>query len=57
MKRVEVQLDQALSKFLGTHETDLVKQFFTNTVLTPTETAQIVAQANLKAHSAASSAA
>lgn len=37
-------------KFLTTHDTDLVKQFFTNTVLTPTETAHILAKANLQAH-------
>ena len=52
MRRVESQVEQALSRFLTTHETDLVKQFFTNTVLTPTETAQIVAKANLQAHAA-----
>lgn len=51
MNRVESQVEQVLSRFLTTHETDLVKQFFTNTVLTPTETAQIVAKANLQAHS------
>ena len=47
LARVESQVEQALSRFLTTHDTDLVKQFFTNTVLTPTETAHIVAKANL----------
>jgi len=47
LERVESQVEQALSRFLTTHDTDLVKQFFTNTVLTPTETAHIVAKANL----------
>lgn len=39
-----------MNKFLQTHDVDLVRQFFTNTVLTPTETAHIVAKANLVVH-------
>ena len=39
----------AFAKFLSTHDTDLVRQYFTNTVLTPTETAHIIAKANLAA--------
>lgn len=50
MKRVDEQINVSLMKFLSTHDTDLVKQFFTNTVLTPTETAHILAKANLQAH-------
>jgi len=50
MKRIEDHVHVDLMKFLQTHDTDLVKQFFTNTVLTPTETAHIVAKANLHAH-------
>ena len=37
----------AFAKFLNTHDTDLVRQYFTNTVLTPTETAHIIAKANI----------
>ena len=31
-------------KFINTHDSDIVKSYFTNTVLTPTEAAQIVAK-------------
>ena len=51
LMRVEDQVSKCLNKFLKTHDTDLVKQFFTNTVLTPTQTAQIIAKVNLQAHS------
>ena len=44
LNRVETQVEHALSRFLTTHDTDLVRRFFTNTVLTPTETATIVAK-------------
>lgn len=50
LRQVDEHVHTHLMKFLQTHDTDLVKQFFTNTVLTPTETAHIVAKANLHAH-------
>lgn len=50
LRQVDEHVHAYLMKFLQTHDTDLVKQFFTNTVLTPTETAHIVAKANLHAH-------
>lgn len=50
LRQVDDHVHTHLMKFLQTHDTDLVKQFFTNTVLTPTETAHIVAKANLHAH-------
>jgi 4-alpha-glucanotransferase len=52
MSRVEYQVQNNVMKFIATHDVDLVRQYFTNTVLTPTETAQILAKANLDAHSA-----
>jgi len=39
VQRVDDQISNNLSKFLTTHDSDLVKNFFTNTILTPTETA------------------
>lgn len=50
LKNIDKHVHTQLTKFLSTHDTDLVKSFFTNTILTPTETAHIVAKANLHAH-------
>ena len=50
LRNIDLHVHTQLNKFLQTHDTDLVKQFFTNTILTPTETAHIVAKANLHAH-------
>ena len=50
--RMDQQVNQNLKTFLNTHDVNLVKQYFMNTVLTPTETAQILARANINAHAA-----
>lgn len=42
--KVENQVQNAVMKFVNTHDSDIVKSYFTNTVLTPTEAAQIVAK-------------
>ena len=46
IERTEDQVQNTLTKFLTTHDIDLVKQYFTNTVLTPTEVAHIIAKTN-----------
>ena len=56
VNNMDYRLLNQLNQFLKTHDIDLVKQFFTNTVLTPTETAQILAKANLNAHQISSQA-
>jgi len=39
----------SLTSFFTTHDIELVKNYFTNTVLTPSEVGNIIANANLKA--------
>jgi hypothetical protein len=46
---LDKQVNQTLISFLSTHDSDLIKQYFTNTILTPTETAKIIATTNLQA--------
>jgi len=43
--KYESQIQYQFIKFVNTHDTDMVKSYFTNTVLTPTEAAQIVTKA------------
>lgn len=49
VEMVECHIQKALLAFLHTHDQYLIKDYFTNTVLTPTETAKILAQTNLNA--------
>ena len=44
--RYDDQLNGNVLKFVNTHDTDLVKSFYINSVLTPTEVAQLVAKVN-----------
>ena len=46
---LDKQVNHTLIQFLSTHDNDLIKQYFTNTILTPTETAKIIATTNLQA--------
>lgn len=40
--RYSDQLNKNLMKFINTHDIDIVKRFYTDSVLTPSEVAQIV---------------
>ena len=45
LAKYDNQIQNQVLKFVNTHDTDIVKNYFTNTVLTPTEAAQIVTKA------------
>lgn len=42
--RYEDQVNKNIMKFIYTHDIDLVKRFYTDSVLTPTEMALLVAK-------------
>ena len=43
--KYDSQIQNQVLKFVNTHDSEIVKNYFTNTVLTPTEAAQIVVRA------------
>ena len=45
LTKYDNQIQNQVLKFLNTHDIDMVKSYFTNTVLTPTEAAQIITKA------------
>jgi len=46
--KVENHIQKAVNKFISTHDQDMVRQYFTNIVLTPTEVGQIVSKINIQ---------